>query len=244
MQKIYTSYRKSKKREINMWTCLYLSHIVVIIMIIIAILGIIYGISQKKIKVYQVIVIFLFCVISMALVTGVTSMQCIDDLNSDIDSVTETIKTNYWTYDSNDMSIMDSYVEGYTKLVDLKTGNLVAVKDEAVSTGKPVIDLNNKEEADAECQAIDIQDELNVTDDYLITLDSKEFIKATDNIYYITYDYTYTNTEDNSEEKGKVYYIVSSDNQIKTIVMTSINNEEKEAEFEVRVLEIINTMDL
>ena len=67
-----------------MWTCLYLSHIVVIIMIIIAILGIIYGISQKKIKVYQVIVIFLFCVISMALVTGVTSMQCIDDLNSEI----------------------------------------------------------------------------------------------------------------------------------------------------------------
>ena len=227
-----------------MWTCLYLSHIVVIIMIIIAILGIIYGISQKKIKVYQVIVIFLFCVISMALVTGVTSMQCIDDLNSDIDSDAETIMTDYWTYDSNDMSIMDSYVEGYTKLVDLKTGNLLAVKDEAVSTGKPVIDLSNKEAADAECQSIDIQDELNATDDYLITLDSKEFIKATDNIYYITYDYTYTNTENNSEEKGKVYYIVNSNNQIKTIVMTSINNEEKEAEFEERVLEIINTMNL
>lgn len=227
-----------------MWTCLYLSHIVVIIMIIIAILGIIYGISQKKIKVYQVIVIFLFCVISMALVTGVTSMQCIDDLNSDIDSDAETIMTDYWTYDSNDMLIMDSYVEGYTKLVDLKTGNLLAVKDEAVSTGKPVIDLSNKEEADAECQSIDIQDELNATDDYLITLDSKEFIKATDNIYYITYDYTYTNAENNSEEKGKVYYIVNSNNQIKTIVMTSINNEEKEAEFEERVLEIINTMDL
>lgn len=227
-----------------MWTCLYLSHIVVIIMIIIAILGIIYGISQKKIKVYQVIVIFLFCVISMALVTGVTSMQCIDDLNSEIDYVTETSKTDYWTYDSNDMSIMDSYVEGYTKLVDLKTGNLLAVKDEAVSTGKPVIDLSNKEEADAECQSIDIQDELNATDDYLITLDSKEFIKATDNIYYITYDYTYTNAENNSEEKGKVYYIVNSNNQIKTIVMTSINNEEKEAEFEERVLEIINTMNL
>ncbi len=227
-----------------MWTCLYLSHIVVIIMIIIAILGIIYGISQKKIKVYQVIVIFLFCVISMALVTGVTSMQCIDDLNSDIDSDAETIMTDYWTYDSNDMSIMDSYVEGYTKLVDLKTGNLLAVKDEAVSTGKPVIDLSNKEEADAECQSIDIQDELNATDDYLITLDSKEFIKATDNIYYITYDYTYTNAENNSEEKGKVYYIVNSNNQIKTIVMTSINNEEKEAEFEERVLEIINTMNL
>ena len=31
-----------------MWTCLYLSHIVVIIMIIIATLGIVYGISQKK----------------------------------------------------------------------------------------------------------------------------------------------------------------------------------------------------
>lgn len=227
-----------------MWTCLYLSHIVVIIMIIIAILGIIYGISQKKIKVYQVIVIFLFCVISMALVTGVTSMQCIDDLNSDIDSDAETIMTDYWTYDSNDMSIMDSYVEGYTKLVDLKTGNLLAVKDEAVSTGKPVIDLSNKEEADAECQSIDIQDELNATDDYLITLDSKEFIKATDNIYYITYDYTYTNAENNSEEKGKVYYIVNSDNQMKTIVMTSINNEDKEVEFEERVLEIINTMDL
>lgn len=227
-----------------MWTCLYLSHIVVIIMIIIAILGIIYGISQKKIKVYQVIVIFLFCVISMALVTGVTSMQCIDDLNSDIDSDAETIMTDYWTYDSNDMSIMDSYVEGYTKLVDLKTGNLLAVKDEAVSTGKPVIDLSNKEEADAECQSIDIQDELNATDDYLITLDSKEFIKATDDIYYVTYNYTYTNSEDATEEKGKVYYIVNSDNQMKTIVMTSINNEDKEVEFEGRVLEIINTMDL
>lgn len=31
---------------------------------------------------------------------------------------------------------------------------------------------------------------------------------------------------------------------MKTIVMTSINNEEKEVEFEERVLEIINTMDL
>ena len=227
-----------------MWTCLYLSHIVVIIMIIIAILGIIYGISQKKIKVYQVIVIFLFCVISMALVTGVTSMQCIDDLNSEIEAVTETTKTDYWTYDSTEMSMLDSYTAGYTKLVDLKTGNLVAVKDEAVSTGKAAIDLSNKEEADAECQSIDIQEELNATDDYLITLDSKEFIKATDNIYYITYDYTYTNSDDATEEKGKVYYVVNSDNQMKTIVMTSINNEEKEAEFEERVLEIINTMNL
>ncbi len=227
-----------------MWTCLYLSHIVVIIMIIIAILGIIYGISQKKIKVYQVIVIFLFCVISMALVAGVTSMQYIDDLNSKIDCVTENIKTDYWTYDSTEMSMIDSYTTGYTKLVDLKTGNLVAVKNDAISTGKAVIDLSNKEEADTACQEIDIKKELNATDDYLITLDSKEFIKATDNIYYVTYNYTYTNSDDKAEEKGKVYYIVNSDNQMKTIVMTSINNEEKEVEFEERVLEIINTMDL
>lgn len=211
-----------------MWTCLYLSHIVVIIMIIIAILGIIYGISQKKIKVYQVIVIFLFCVISMALVTGVTSMQCIDDLNSEIDYVTENTKTDYWTYDYTEMSMIDSYTAGYTKLVDLKTGNLVAVKDEAISTGKDIIDLSNKEEADAACQEIDIQEELNATDD----------------IYYVTYNYTYTNSDNKAEEKGKVYYIVNSDNQMKTIVMTSINNEEKEVEFEERVLEIINTMDL
>ena len=213
-----------------MWTCLYLSHIVVIIMIIIAILGIIYGISQKKIKVYQVIVIFLFCVISMALVTGVTSMQYIDDLNIEIEYVTENTKTDYWTYDSTEMSIIDSYTAGYTKLVDLKTGNLVAVKDEAISTGKDIIDLTNKEEADAACQEINIQEELNATDDYLITLDSKEFIKATDDIYYVTYNYTYTNSEDATEEKGKVYYIVNIDNKMKTIDMTSINNEEREVE--------------
>lgn len=227
-----------------MWTCLYLSHIVVIIMIIIAILGVIYGISQKKINVYQVIVIFLFCVISMALVTGLTSMQCIDDLNSEIDSAIETRKTDYWTYDSTEMSMLDNYVAGYTKLVDLKTGNLVAVKDEAVLTGKDITDLSNKEEADVAYQEIDIKEELNASDDYLITLDSKEFIKATDDIYYVTYNYTYTNSEDATEEKGKVYYIVNSDNQMKTIVMTSINNEDKEVEFEERVLEIINTMNL
>jgi len=180
----------------------------------------------------------------MALVTGVTSMQCIDDLNSEIDYVTETSKTDYWTYDSTEMSMVDSYTAGYTKLVDLKTGNLVAVKDDAISTGKDIIDLSNKEEADAAYQEIDIQEELNATDDYLITLDSKEFIKATDDIYYVTYNYTYTNSEDATEEKGKVYYIVNSDNQMKTIVMTSINNEDKEVEFEERVLEIINTMDL
>lgn len=224
-----------------MWTCLYLSHIVVIIMIIIAILGIIYGISQKKIKVYQVIVIFLFCVISMALVTGVTSMQCIDDLNSEIDSITESVKSDYWTYDETKMSVMNSDTIGYTKLVDLKTGNLVAVKDEAVSTGKKVIDLSNKEEADAAYQEIDIQEELDATDDYLITLDSKEFVKATDDIYYVTYNYTYN--DETTEEKGKVYYIVNSNNQMKTIVMTSINNEEKEVEFEENVLELINTMN-
>ena len=226
-----------------MWTCLYLSHIVVIIMIIIAILGIIYGITTKKIKIYQVIVIFLFCVISMALVTGITSMQYIDDLNSELDYVIAS-KTDYWTYDSTKMSMIDSSTIGYTKLVDLKTGNLVAVKDEAVATGKAVIDLSNKEEADAVCQEIDIQEELGTTENYLITLDSKEFIKATDNIYYVTYDYIYKNTDDVTEEKGKVYYIVNSTNQMKTIVMTSINNEEKLAEFEKNVLELINTMDL
>ena len=161
-----------------------------------------------------------------------------------IDYVTENTKTDYWTYDSTEMSMIDSYTAGYTKLVDLKTGNLVAVKDEAISTGKDIIDFSNKEEADAACQEIDIQEELNATDDYLITLGSKEFIKATDDIYYVTYNYTYTNSDNKAEEKGKVYYIVNSDNQMKTIVMTSINNEEKEVEFEERVLEIINTMDL
>lgn len=226
-----------------MWTCLYLSHIVVIIMIIIAILGIIYGITTKKIKIYQVIVIFLFCVISMALVTGITSMQYIDDLNSELDYGIAS-KTDYWTYDSTKMSMIDSSTIGYTKLVDLKTGNLVAVRDEAVATGKAVIDLSNKEESDAVCQEIDIQEELGTTENYLITLDSKEFIKATDNIYYVTYDYIYKNTDDVTEEKGKVYYIVNSTNQMKTIVMTSINNEEKLAEFEKNVLELINTMDL
>lgn len=56
----------------------------------------------------------------MALVTGVTSMQCIDDLNSEIDYVTENTKTDYWTYDYTEMSMIDSYTAGYTKLVDLK----------------------------------------------------------------------------------------------------------------------------
>ena len=37
-------------------------------------------------------------------------------------------------------------------------------------------------------------------------------------------------------------YIVNEDNQMKTMVMTNINNESKEVEFEGRVLEIINTM--
>lgn len=91
-----------------MWTCLYLSHIVVIIMIIIAILGIVYGISQKKIKVYQVIIIFLFCVISMALVTGVTSMQYINSENDEIRELEGDTKTNYWTYDEEAMSRIET----------------------------------------------------------------------------------------------------------------------------------------
>ena len=128
-----------------MWTCLYLCHIVVIIMIIIAILGIIYGIAQKKIKAYQVIIIFLFCVISMALVSGITSMQYIDDVNDNLNiSGMQTTKTDYWTYNSEDMAEIENYSVGYTKLVDLKTGNLVSVKNEAVSTGNAVIDLSNK----------------------------------------------------------------------------------------------------
>ena len=228
-----------------MWTCLYLCHIVVIIMIIIATLGIIYGIAQKKIKAYQVIIIFLFCVISMALVSGITSMQYIDDVNNNLNVGKQvTTKTDYWTYDSKEMAQIEDYTVGYTKLVDLNTGNLVAVKNEAESTGNAVIDLNNKEEADTACQAIDIKKELNATDDYLITLDSKEFIKATDYIYYVTYNYTYTDPDTKSTEQGKVYYITNSTNQMKTIVMTSIKNEEKEVDFEQKVLEIIDSMNL
>ena len=227
-----------------MWTCLYLSHIVVIIMIIIAILGIIYGITQKKIKVYQVIIIFLFCVISMALVTGLTSMQCIDDANNKISYTSINSKNDYWTYDSEEMAMIENYVEGYTKLVDLKSGNLVAVLTTAVETGKAETDLSNKEQADAVCAEINIQDEINASDDYLITLDSKEFVKATDNIYYITYDYTYKAEEEEDNVEGKIYYIVNSTNQMKSIIMTNINNEAKEDEFDERVLEIISSMNL
>lgn len=223
-----------------MWTCLYLSHIVVIIMIIIAILGIVYGISQKKIKVYQVIIIFLFCVISMALVTGVTSMQYINSENDEIRKLEGNIKTNYWTYDEEAMSRIETSSLEYTKLVDLETGNLVAIKKRVVSTGKEVVDLSNKEKADEVCKAIDIKEELELSDNYLVTLNSKEFIKVNENIYYVTYNYTYT--DENLKEEGTIYYIVNEDNQMKTMVMTNINNESKEAEFEERVLEIINTM--
>ncbi len=227
-----------------MWTCLYLSHIVVIIMIIIAILGIIYGITQKKIKVYQVIIIFLFCVISMALVTGLTSMQCIDDANNKISYTSINSKNDYWTYDSEEMAMIENYVEGYTKLVDLKSGNLVAVLTTAVETAKAETDLSNKEQADAVCAEINIQDEINASDDYLITLDSKEFLKATDDIYYVTYDYTYKAEEEEDNVEGKIYYVVNSTNQMKSIIMTNINNEAKEAEFDERVLEIISSMNL
>lgn len=227
-----------------MWTCLYLSHIVVIIMIIIAILGIIYGITQKKIKVYQVIIIFLFCVISMALVTGLTSMQCIDDANNKISYTSINSKNDYWTYNSEEMAMIENYVEGYTKLVDLKSGNLVAVLTTAVETAKAETDLSNKEQADAVCAEINIQDEINASDDYLITLDSKEFLKATDDIYYVTYDYTYKAEEEEDNVEGKIYYVVNSTNQMKSIIMTNINNEAKEAEFDERVLEIISSMNL
>ena len=223
-----------------MWTCLYLSHIVVIIMIIIAILGIIYGISKKKIKAYQVIIIFLFCVISMALVTGVTSMQYINAENYDIVKSVDYVETRYWTYDKEKMSKIENYIPDYTKLVDLKTGNLVAIKKRVVSTGKEVVDLSNKEKAEEVCKAIDIKEELELSDNYLVTLNSKEFIKANEDIYYVTYNYTYTDKE--ITEEGTIYYVVNKDNQMKTMVMTNINNESKEAEFEERVLDIINTM--
>lgn len=223
-----------------MWTCLYLSHIVVIIMIIIAILGIVYGISQKKIKVYQVIIIFLFCVISMALVTGVTSMQYINSENDEIRELEGDTKTNYWTYDEEAMSRIETPSLEYTKLVDLETGNLVAIKEKAVETGKEIVDLSNKEKADEVCKAIDIKEELELSENYLVTLNSKEFIKVNEDIYYVTYNYTYT--DENLKEEGKIYYIVNEDNQMKTMVMTNINNESKEVEFEGRVLEIINTM--
>ena len=166
-----------------MWTCLYLSHIVVIIMIIIATLGIVYGISQKKIKVYQVIIIFLFCVISMALVTGVTSMQYINSENDEIRELEGDTKTNYWTYDEEAMSRIETPSLEYTKLVDLETGNLVAIKEKAVETGKEIVDLSNKEKADEVCKAIDIKEELELSENYLVTLNSKEFIKANEDIY-------------------------------------------------------------
>lgn len=73
-----------------MWTCLYLAHIVVIIMIIISALGIVYGIMKKKIKPLQVIVIFLFCIIAMALVSGITAMQYVDE-NKELDGIIENV---------------------------------------------------------------------------------------------------------------------------------------------------------
>ena len=65
-----------------------------------------------------------------------------------------------------------------------------------------------------------------------------------DKIYYVTYNYSSTNTETNTSEKGKVYYVVNNSNQIKTIVKTKITNEESEKEFEERVLEIISSMNI
>ena len=227
-----------------MWTCLYLSHIVVIIMIIISILGIIYAITQKKIKAYQVIVVFLFCVISMALVSGITAMQYINDVNYSIEDSKEETITNYWTYDTENMKKIEDEDTEYTSLVDLKTGNIVSIKNTATSTGKEAVDLSNEEEATEAYNEIDIQEEYPTTSEELVTLDSKAFIKASDEIYYVTYNYSSTNTETNISEKGKVYYIVNNSNQIKTIVKTKITNEKSEAEFEERVLEIISSMNI
>lgn len=227
-----------------MWTCLYLSHIVVVIMIIISILGIIYSITQKKIKAYQVIVVFLFCVISMALVSGITAMQYINDANYSIKENEEKIITNYWTYNTEDMKKIEDENTEYTSLVDLKTGNIVYIKNIAISTGKDTADLSNAEEATKAYNEIDIQEEYPTSSEELVTLDSKEFIKASDKIYYVTYNYSSTNTETNTSEKGKVYYVVNNSNQIKTIVKTKITNEESEKEFEERVLEIISSMNI
>lgn len=167
-------------------------------------------------------------------------MQYINSENDEIRELEGDTKTNYWTYDEEAMSRIETPSLEYTKLVDLETGNLVAIKEKAVETGKEIVDLSNKEKADEVCKAIDIKEELELSENYLVTLNSKEFIKANEDIYYVTYNYTYT--DENLKEEGKIYYIVNEDNQMKTMVMTNINNESKEVEFEGRVLEIINTM--
>lgn len=224
-----------------MWTCLYLSHIVVIIMIIIAVLGIFYGISQKKIKVYQVIVVFIFCVISMALVAGITSMNWINDLNAETEASFNNIKYDYWLADSNKFSRLVSDNLDFTKYVDVTTGNIIAVKNQAISTNDKA-DLTDEEEAKEAYENIVIKDEFNLSDDYLITLDSEKFIKLTDDLYYVSYNYEYT--KEDEKETGKIYFIADANYEMKTFVMTNLINEDTEKDFTNNVLDLIGTMEL
>ena len=224
-----------------MWTCLYLSHIVVIIMIIIAVLGIFYGISQKKIKAYQVIVVFIFCVISMALVAGITSMNWISDLNAETEASFNNTKYDYWLADSSEFSRLVSDNLDFTKYVDTTTGNIIAVKNQAISTNDKA-DLTDGEEAKEAYENIVIKDEFNLSDDYLITLDSEKFIKLTDDLYYVSYNYEYT--KDNEKETGKIYFITDANYEMKTFVMTNLINEDTEKDFTNNVLDLIGTMEL
>lgn len=224
-----------------MWTCLYLSHIVVIIMIIIAVLGIFYGISQKKIKVYQVIVVFIFCVISMALVAGITSMNWINDLNAETEASFNNTKYDYWLADSNKFSRLVSDNLDFTKYVDVTTGNIIAVKNQAISTNDKA-DLTDEEEAKEAYENIVIKDEFDLSDDYLITLDSEKFIKLTDDLYYVSYNYEYT--KDDEKETGKIYFIADDNYEMKTFVMTNLINEDTEKDFTNNVLDLIGTMEL
>lgn len=224
-----------------MWTCLYLSHIVVIIMIIIAVLGIFYGISQKKLKAYQVIVVFIFCVISMALVAGITSMNWINDLNSETKADFNNTKYDYWEADVSKFSRLVSDNLDFTKYVDLNTGNIIAVKNQAIST-KDKTDLADEEKAKEAYENIVIKDEFNLSDDYLITLDSEKFIKLKDDLYYVSYNYEYT--KDDKEEAGKIYFIADAEYKMKTFVMTNLINKNAEKDFTKDVLELIGTMEL
>lgn len=225
-----------------MWTCLYLSHIVVIIMIVIAILGIIYEISQKKLKAYQVIVVFVFCIISMALVSGVTAMNWINDENMKVGTTIDSKKYDYWTCDTKKFATLVSDNIDYAKYVDLATGNIIAVKNEAIRTNNAKVDLNNEEEAKKVYDNINIKEEFNLSDDYLITINSKKFVKLSDNLYYITYLYEYK--KDDITEKGKIYLIADKEYQMKTYVMTNLINDDEEKEFTENVLELIGTMNL
>ncbi len=225
-----------------MWTCLYLSHIVVIIMIVIAILGIIYEISQKKLKAYQVIVVFVFCIISMALVSGVTAMNWINNEKIQTEEKLYSGKYDYWTCDTTKFATLVSDNIDFAKYVDLETGNIVAVKNEAIRTNNTKVDLSNEDEAKQVYDDINIKEEFNLSDDYLITVNSKKFVKLSDNLYYITYLYEYD--KDDVTEKGKIYLIADKEYQMKTYVMTNLINDSGEKEFTENVLELIGTMNL